>query len=278
MYFWLLYFFVYGFLGWCLEVAFAGVKERRFVNRGFLNGPICPIYGIGVSVVVQFLGGVQDSLVVLYLCSMVLVTALEWLTGFVLDKLFHHKWWDYSNRPLNLGGYVCLLFSMLWGAACVAIVKLVHPLVHRALAFLPPAAGWGILAVLVVALGVDLYVTVSDILKLNRYLARMDEVAKELRRISDEIGENIYGEVIEVMEWKEEAEERMKERTEKLRARGAGISAEAREEIRLLRVRYQELLESDSVHRRRLLKAFPKMQSRRYQDALEDIRRYLRRK
>ena len=84
----ILYFFIYGFLGWCTEVAYAAVKERKFVNRGFLNGPICPIYGVGVVIVVQLLDPYAHQLGLLYLLSVVLTTTLEWLTGFALDKLF----------------------------------------------------------------------------------------------------------------------------------------------------------------------------------------------
>ena len=124
----LLYFFIYSFLGWCTEVAYATVKERRFVNRGFLNGPWCPIYGVGVSAVVTLLDGFRDSLLLLYLSSLVLVTLIEGMTGFIMDKIFHHKWWDYTGLPLNIGGYVCLPFSIAWGAACVVIVKGIHPL------------------------------------------------------------------------------------------------------------------------------------------------------
>lgn len=101
MYYLILYFFVYGFLGWCTEVAFAACKERKFVNRGFLNGPICPIYGIGVGIVVQFLTPYKENLVLLYIASVVMVTALEWVTGFILEKIFHNKWWDYSKMPLE---------------------------------------------------------------------------------------------------------------------------------------------------------------------------------
>lgn len=188
VYFILLYFFVYGFLGWCTEVAFAGVKEGKFVNRGFLNGPICPIYGVGVAVVVSCLDGLKDNLLLLYISSVVLVTALEWFTGFILDKLFHNKWWDYSSMPLNLNGYVCLLFSLIWGVACVLIVKILHPLIHKALDFLPEFVGWTCIVLFGVTLFVDLYVTVTDILKMNRKLAKMNEIATELHRISDEIG------------------------------------------------------------------------------------------
>ena len=106
IYFVVLYFFIYGFLGWCTEVAYAAVKEGKFVNRGFLNGPICPIYGIGVSTVIHFLQPVADQWILLYILSTILVTLLEGATGFLLEKLFHHRWWDYSEIPLNIGGYV----------------------------------------------------------------------------------------------------------------------------------------------------------------------------
>lgn len=107
-YYFALSFFVYGFLGWCTEVAYAAVKQGKFVNRGFLNGPICPVYGIGVGVVVQFLTPVENNLVLLYISSTILVTAIEGITGFLLEKIFHNKWWDYSDQPLNIGGYVTL--------------------------------------------------------------------------------------------------------------------------------------------------------------------------
>ena len=130
-YYFALSFFVYGFLGWCTEVAYAAVKQGKFVNRGFLNGPICPVYGIGVGVVVQFLTPVENNLVLLYISSTILVTAIEGITGFLLEKIFHNKWWDYSDQPLNIGGYVCVLFSLIWGVFCVLIVKVIHPLIYN---------------------------------------------------------------------------------------------------------------------------------------------------
>ena len=102
-YFFILYFFTYGFFGWCTEVAYAATQQRKFVNRGFLNGPICPVYGIGVGVVVQFLTPFENNLFLLYITSTIVVTVIEGLTGYLMDKLFHHKWWDYTNQPLNIG-------------------------------------------------------------------------------------------------------------------------------------------------------------------------------
>lgn len=112
----LLYFFIYGILGWCTEVAFAAAKERRFVNRGFLNGPICPIYGVGVVTVTAFLDPLRDQWVLLYLASTILVTLIEGLTGFVLDRLFHHKWWDYTGMPFNIA-VMCAWYFPWCGAS-----------------------------------------------------------------------------------------------------------------------------------------------------------------
>ena len=159
-------FFIYAFLGWCTEVAFAAFKERRFVNRGFLNGPICPVYGFGVVAVIHFLTPLRSNLLLLYLGSAILVTAIEWLTGFILEKVFHNKWWDYSNMPLNLNGYVCLLFSLIWGVFCVFFVDVFHPLIDSLLSHIPFLVGIILVCILVIAGLADLYVTASGILKL----------------------------------------------------------------------------------------------------------------
>ena len=96
-------FFLFAFLGWCSEVVFAAIKQRRFVNRGFLNGPLCPIYGIGVVAIDFLLRPFQGNLPVLLVGGMLLGSALEYLVGFFLEKLFHQKWWDYSDQPHKIG-------------------------------------------------------------------------------------------------------------------------------------------------------------------------------
>lgn len=229
MYELLLNFFVYGFLGWCTEVAFAAAKERKFVNRGFLNGPICPIYGIGVTVVVTVLMPYKDQIIPLYLWSVLLVTVLEGLTGYLLEKLFHHRWWDYTGMPLNIGGHVCLLFSVIWGVTCVAIVHFVHPMIAKILSFLPVWLGGLLLAAFCFALAADLYVTVTGILKFNRRLARMEEIAQELHRISDQLGENIYRNTMEGIEIQDRVKAKAGQMTTEARERTERATEEVRE-------------------------------------------------
>lgn len=311
MYELLLNFFVYGFLGWCTEVAFAAAKERKFVNRGFLNGPICPIYGIGVTVVVTVLLPYKDQIIPLYLWSVLLVTVLEGLTGYLLEKLFHHRWWDYTGMPLNIGGHVCLLFSVIWGVACVAIVHFIHPMIAKILSFLPVWLGGLLLAAFCFALAADLYVTVTGILKFNRRLARMEEIAQELHRISDQLGENIYRNTMEGIEIQDRVKVRSQQAAEEVRQRSQQAAEEMRqrtqqaaEEVRLrseraaeevrqrteqhaetlrekhreLRARYQELAESLSPAGRRLLDAFPNMKPRRYEKHFAQLKEHLKKR
>ena len=278
----LLYFFLYSFLGWCTEVAYATVKERRFVNRGFLGGPWCPIYGVGVSAVVTLLDGFQDSLLLLYLSSFVLVTLIEGMTGFIMDKIFHHKWWDYTGLPFNIGGYVCLPFSIAWGAACLVIVKGVHPVIERLVGLLPEAAGLALICVLTAGLAADLAVTTAGILKLNRRLDMLERIGAELHEISDRMGANIHENVMDAMEKAEALEDVAQARKEQLdalsgeaRERLDLLSGETRERYDMLRQRYAELTGATLQASRRLVRAFPRMESRRHKELLDELKRRL---
>ncbi|MBU3876256.1 hypothetical protein HGO97_010570 [Faecalicatena sp. AGMB00832] len=300
IYYILLYFFVYGFLGWCTEVGFAAVKEHKFVNRGFLNGPICPIYGVGVTVVIALLTPYKENLILLYISSVILVTLLEGITGWAMDKIFHNKWWDYSEQPFNIGGYVCLIFSLVWGVACVAIMDFIHPPIAKLLSLLPHTLMIVVMVILGIAMFADLYVTASAIFKFNKRLASMEKIAAELHEISDQIGEDIYEKVLVAVEKQEvsrqkldEAAAELKEKTqgtaaglrEKAQETAAGfkeksqdVSEEMRSRIESLKARYQELGSKTPKVSRRLVKAFPKMESRNYKLQLEELRKKLNEK
>lgn len=303
LYYLFLYFFVYSFLGWCSEVAFAAFKERRFINRGFLNGPYCPIYGFGVVIVISLLSSFENNLILLFAASVILTTLLEGLTGWVLDKIFHNKWWDYSDMPMNIGGYVCLIFSLMWGVACVVIVKVLHPLIHKLLAFLPGPLGIVLIVALSVIMFADLYVTASTIFRFNRQLASMNRIAEELHALSDQLGSEIYEKTILAVE-KQEA---FKEKQEMLREKGQDfienmrdlsedvsqdirefsgdvhdfseeISEEIRNRIAVLKKRSLELNRSADKSARRLVRAFPKMQPRQYKEQFDTLKEHLREK
>ena len=265
IYYSILYFFVYGFLGWCTEVIFAAFKQHRFVNRGFLNGPI---YGVGVTLVIACLEAFRSNLLLLYISSVILVTVLEGVTGWAMDKLFHNKWWDYSKLPFNIGGYVCLLFSLIWGVACVFIVYFVHPLIHQVLSLIPHTAGIALIAILGIALLSDMIVTTSAIVKFNQYLELLKHITDELHAISNQIGAELYQNVMHVLDMQESSRQKLDD-----------VKLEVSEEIRMqiveLKTRAQNLGEKVPKPARRLLKAFPKLESRNYKAQLELFRKKL---
>ena len=290
LYSFLWFFFLYAFLGWCCEVCFAAVKHGCFVNRGFLNGPWCPIYGFGVCLVVLCLEPLRESLALLFLGSVVLTTLLEYLTGLALEKLFHQKWWDYSRMPLNIGGYVCLLFSLLWGAACVFIVDVFHPVAARLVDAIPRPLGAALLGLLVAVMIADLAATVSTVLKLNQKLRRLDELAGRIKAASDGLGETLSDGTLSLAEKHAETREKLEEAKAQLSDLRAGREADlaerrqAREKalerrraaLRELKAANDELLATYHFGQKRLLKAFPNMVSTRHREALEQMKQRLK--
>ena len=197
------YFVIYSFAGWCVEVVFHAMKAHRLVNRGFLNGPVCPVYGFGVVLVFAAVhlivdgsgGSLQDiSLIMLYPLGVILTTSVELLGGYMLDKTFHARWWNYSNEKFNFRGYICLKFSLLWGLGVVFLVKFAHPFIDRAtVQFLPYIVGIWIILVLIIAYFADFVVSVLIMLKFNHSLEELDQIQKDMRIVSDQITKLVAG-------------------------------------------------------------------------------------
>lgn len=188
------YFFVYAFLGWVVEVAFHAVTMGKFVNRGFLCGPVCPIYGVGVTVILLLLGDYVQKPWAVLLIGIVFPTAIEFLTGWILEVFFHNKWWDYSDRKFNIKGYICLEFSLLWGLAVLFVVEAVHPLVKKFVFLAGNVLGTVLVSLCLTALVADCIVTLLQVLRLNRKLKDIDGVEAAVRAMklgSDFIGEQI---------------------------------------------------------------------------------------
>ena len=118
----------------------------------------------------------------------------------ILEKVFHNKWWDYSDKPFNIKGYVCLKFSIYWGLACTFIMDIIHPIIYAAIRFIPFVLGVVLLSIIMCVFAADCIITVTTILKFNKRLKVMDEMAASIHRLSDEIGENIYENVTDVIE------------------------------------------------------------------------------
>lgn len=275
-------FIVYAIIGWCTEVSYAALDTGKFVNRGFLNGPYCPIYGCGVVIVVTILTSLEENVFILFIGSFLLTTTLEFVTGYILEKVFHNKWWDYSDKPFNIKGYICLKFSIYWGLACTFIMKVIHPMIYKAITWIPFIPGVILLSILMCVFIVDCCITVSTILKFNKRLKLMDEIAASIRRLSDEIGENIYENVSGVIEKSEEFQENHAELIDKLteskeniielqettREKLADSLEEKKRRYEELTQKYERLFDEKNFGFKRLMKAFPDMKSRDSKETL----------
>ncbi len=286
-------FFLYAFLGWCVEVAFVAVNCGRVVNRGFLNGPVCPIYGFGMLAVLVLLEPVEQNLLLLFLGGMVLASALELAGGWALDRLFHTRWWDYSDEPFNLGGYICLKFSLMWGMGTVMVVRLVHPILYDLFLLIPRRLGIGLEAVFVLLFAADLAATLVTVAGLNRDLKELHELAGTLRRGSDMLTQKVGGAAQAAdtrldegrLEWqlakaegrqewerlRQEWEEMRSENRQQLEEKLAGLQARS-DQLR------EKLLARRAFGENRLLRAFPGMKRPDRQPLLEGLQREMERR
>ncbi|SPC41463.1 conserved membrane hypothetical protein [Carnobacterium divergens] len=172
-----LLFFIYAVIGWLWETVYCSLKAKKFVYRGFLLGPYCPIYGFGVLAVLFFIEPYQKNILFLYVMSAVVVTLLEYVTSYALEKIFHTTWWNYKEVPLNINGRVALPISLFWGVGCVAIVKWIQPLVLKGVNQLITEFRIGLPLLLFGLLFLDFCYSVAS----------MNAFQKEIAKLSDEI-------------------------------------------------------------------------------------------
>ncbi len=296
-------FFVYAFLGWCTEVVYAAFRTGKFVNRGFLNGPVCPIYGFGVVGVIVALTPLSDRLWALFLGAVVLTSTLEFFTGWLLEKVFHAKWWDYSENRLNIKGYICLEFSLIWGVAATAVVRLIQPPVLGGIRALPKPLLYALEIVFSVLILVDLAASIAKARHLEQRMQLLCRMAGEIHDISDRIGDTLSDGVIVIRNKSEEHKERYapydalcrehraqekqlyeqhtaeeKKLLESLRTSDGEATAprtgNGREELNRRRGEWQLRLRETKSAYRRLLSAFPTLKWRGEQggDVMEQLR------
>ena len=173
---WFLYFIIYSVLGWMAETVYCSVPKGHFVERGFLRGPLCPIYGAGAVIILRALEPYIDNIPVLFILGLILTSLLEYITSFLMEKIFHMRWWDYSEHRFHINGRVCLLNSTLFGLLCVVLTEVIHPpiedLVHR----LPDTTLFTIAAALFLLFIADVIVSVRSTILLKNHLEKLREI------------------------------------------------------------------------------------------------------
>ena len=188
-------FFIYAFIGWVVEVVYYGLEEGRFINRGFLNGPLCPVYGIGFYGVILLLERLSYNFFLLFFGSMIICTFVEFWAGFILYRIFKLRWWDYRDEKYNFMGFICPKFSLYWGIACSLGIFVLHPTVLWILGNMLDNIQIALLLIATTIMVCDIITTVTTIVGIKRRLGPLTGISGEMKVISDKIGGSIYGSV-----------------------------------------------------------------------------------
>ena len=266
---WFLWLMIYSVIGWVYESTICSIGQRKLINRGFLNGPYCPIYGTGAVLVLLVLGRIQNP-VLLFFAGAVLTCSLEYLTSWLMEKLFHARWWDYSKRKFNIGGRVCLIGAIVFGAFSVVLILVLHPWVKSLTDRLTDTALTWICAILFIGIVSDLIVTVKGLLGTHAVFAEYAVLLQQKRR---ELSEKLR---LGAEEGRERIRERGSEELAKLRE-AAELGAEEREKIRRTteeeRERFYAKLQMRlNAQQRRTINSFPQWKLTRNNEVLDGLR------
>lgn len=274
------YFLTYAFLGWCMEVVFCSITEGHVVNRGFLNGPVCPIYGfgmLGILLLLRPLLAVNDLAhnVALYVCGMVLASAVEYLVGWGMLKLFHARWWDYRDKKCNVNGFICLSISLCWGLGTLVACRILHPLVHTlTISLLPKGIGIWVLAALLILFAIDTVVSVRTAIHMDRDLAELDRIAHRMEALSEKMSSDIGSRALETDQRMDRARLQAKLASYELRDAADQLEDAVADRRAALEQRAQELrtrLMQEHSGTRRLLRAFPHLDADERHDIFQQL-------
>ena len=179
-----IYFVVYSFLGWIYESLFYSAQLRRPVNTGFLHGCFCPIYGLACALNIALLSGIESN-AVLFIVSMLIISAIEYVVSYILEMIFDKRWWDYSNWPCNLNGRISLISSLAFGILSVIQLRMIHPFIEAGTEALSTDTRTVLLAAALVCIAIDFLYTLKRINKEDERYNFLDEEAEFAKHAFD---------------------------------------------------------------------------------------------
>ena len=267
-----------------IEVSYHAVTMGKVVNRGFLNGPLCPVYGSGVLMVLmvvdlcgEWFGFETDlsraKVIELFIIGIIFATLIELIAGFLLDQLFHARWWDYRDRRFNLNGYICLEFSIYWGLGIAFVLRVIQPVFENIVSSIPVRISWILLSTFYLIFIIDIVLTVLTILKLNKQLEKMRDMEAAIQKLSGSMSEFIGTSTIKTVEKINESQDKVEhakdELKEDIRDRIDKTKADLEDSYKHLRlmIRYQRIFGMG-----RVITSISKRGNKMYQDILDKIR------
>lgn len=291
---WLLFFYIYSFFGWCIESSYVSIRKKKFVNRGFMRGPFLPLYGSGAVLLLFVTIPVRDSLILSFIFGAAAATVLEYITGACMEALFKVRYWDYSNNPFNLHGYVCLGTSLAWGFLTIVMIRIVHEPVEHLVLSINQTVQDILAAVLTVYVTADMALSFRAALDIRAMLEKMTRVKEEMEKMQGRLDAMIAFAGPKMAEKKEEIQnlpyvgemlQGIKTRLEILQTReredsGPRKSLEQfRDEIDQIRRKYIVIRERRSLlrerlgyYRRSMLKSHPSITSKKFASALSELK------
>ncbi len=257
---WLAFFFIYCFFGWCIESTIVSFTKKKLINRGFLLGPILPLYGFGAIVMLVSALWVKDNLLYVYLMGLVGATCLEYVTGVLIEAVLQMKYWDYSNKKFNLNGYICLQSSLFWGVLTVVLVEVLHTPISTGVTSMNQEWLVGIVFIVMCITVIDSIHAFKEAFSLQKFLSYQTRIREEISEISLKLTE-------------------IKASITSSKAERDGTILE--EKVKTLEKYIDKLkmdLENGKEKLRTLnlnvIRSFPSATSRKFNEALEDLKEY----
>lgn len=267
---WIMLFFIYGFLGWVFESTYVSIKKRKVINRGFLKGPMLPIYAFGAILMLFVSIPFERNLIATYFAGMIAATALEFVVGILMESIFKVKYWDYSNQKFQFKGVICISSSVAWGFFTLLLTEVIHKPIEKMLFLIPDMVKYVLVVVLGIIFAADTVLSVKVALDLRQMLEKMTAMKKELEELQEQFAEY-------ASEWKEGIKKSASEQHEKLEEQWEDIMANAPEKLAVYRklkgkfAEYKTYSKGYGLLKAQLLKANPTASSKKHKEALKDV-------
>ena len=270
------WFFIYSFLGWVMETCYVSILDKKFINRGFVNGPFCTIYGFGALAVYFILKPFENNILILFIMGIIVPSILEYFTGWLMEVIFKTTWWDYSNYRFNIKGRICLLNSIIWGVLTVALFLVIQPFVNFIISLYPVSVGKPLAIIAIVTYLIDYGTTSYYAMDLKAKLNNMSEIMDEfvsytqLSRLYETKEEVIeYLENSKPVEFINEVKEKLKQ---SIQVNKENYKDKFLEKFIMLNDKYDLLKSKSNMIHNRLLKAFPTLKVKNKDKYVEELK------
>ena len=288
---WLFFFYFYCFFGWIFESTYVSLKSRKFVNRGFMRGPFLPIYGSGAIMMLVVSMPFQDNIFLTYVAGCIGATALELVTGMAMEALFKVRYWDYSNQKFNYKGHICLSSTVAWGFLTILMTEFLHKGVEKIIFAIPVMVVNAVTVIVTVYIIIDFTLSFKAAMDLRDILVGLEKAKEEMERIqkrldvliavaNDERETRKLENSMRVDELMDNIENKFNAFKERIKVNPSEFMEEVREEILELRSKYSvekehrlQFKRLKDFYQRSLIKGNPTMHSRRFEEALEELKK-----